>query len=518
MKTRHVLFVLVAAFMSAAVWAQMVEAPEPEMRSLKGLVWTCRGNARIEGDRLIVDVPKDKATEGGLAHATFDLSPYAGKGVKLTVRASGREIAPPAIPWLGFKFQFEWQDEKTKARFWPNTFGRTGTFDEQEIFVRAEFEGAQPTKGHFMLGLQSTSGHAEFDLSTLKIGECEGRFVLVNQDRKITYPPTVRRTGQPNLRGVMLPGGPCKEDDFRTLRDWGASLARYQMTRRFAAVGADRDLVEYDTWLDGKLDHLERDVLPWAAKYGIQVIVDLHCPPGGRDEDKDWTMYHHATYASHFISCWRRIATRFKGRREIYGYDLVNEPAQLRRALDGCDYWSLQRRAAEAIRMIDQETPIVVEAMEWDSPTAFRYLSPLDMDNVIYQVHMYLPGQYTHQGVRAGANYTRYSYPDEKQGWNRDQLKKWLAPVRAFELRHKAKILVGEFSAATWAEGAGNYIADCISVFNEYGWDWTYHAFREAKVWDVEYRCLDKVKNLFEPSLDNPRRKALLDGLKAGIR
>jgi hypothetical protein len=63
------------------------------------------------------------------------------------------------------------------------------------------------------------------------------------------------------------------------------------------------------------------------------------------------------------------------------------------------DYWNLQRTAAEAVRKIDPDTPIVIESNQWDSAPAYAYLSPLAMDNVIYQVHMYAPGQFTHQFV-----------------------------------------------------------------------------------------------------------------------
>ena len=72
---------------------------------------------------------------------------------------------------------------------------------------------------------------------------------------------------------------------------------------------------------------------------------------------------------------------------------------------------------------------------------------------------------------------------------------------------------MGEFSAITWAEGAGRYIADCIAVFEEYGWDWTYHAFREWNGWSVEHE-IDGTRSKYKPSSDNPRRRALLDGLR----
>ena len=101
---------------------------------------------------------------------------------------------------------------------------------------------------------------------------------------KCAYTPLV--TERPRLRGVQLPARDCTEDDFKTLKEWGAKLARYQMTEW---QGHPRDLGSpdtgydiYDRWLAGKLDHLERDVLPWGRKYGIKIVVDLHLPPGDK--------------------------------------------------------------------------------------------------------------------------------------------------------------------------------------------------------------------------------------------
>lgn len=56
-----------------------------------------------------------------------------------------------------------------------------------------------------------------------------------------------------------------------------------------------------------------------------------------------------------------------------------------------------------------------------------------------------------------------------------------------------------------------NYRRDCIDLFREYGWDWTYHAFRESPCWDVEKEGPD-IKHMV-PSADTPRKQALLEGL-----
>lgn len=474
------------------------------------LNWRLSKYARREGNVITVDVPAGKEGEGGSAVAEIDLSELSGKSFGAEIRARGERITIPREPWNGLKFMVHYRNPVTKEDVWPNTDSKTGDFAEQTITVVDTTPDRPLGKVEITLGLQSSSGKVVFDLSTLKIYSQEDIYPRVNGEWRIEYPAPVKAI--PQLRGVMLPSGPCREDDFRTLHDWGATLVRYQMIRGWNTQNANQDLVDYDRWLDGKLDHLAKDVLPWSRKYGMRVVVDLHVPPGGRN-GSEMNMFHEAKWADHFIVCWQRIARRFKGHPEIFGFDLINEPEQQRRSPENLDYWNVQRRAAEAVRAIDPDTPIIVESNGWDSPAPFSYLSPLAMDNVIYQVHMYLPFEFTHQGVHAkDGKYVKTKYPDPSKGWNRDYLKEKLAPVLAFQKKHNARIYVGEFSAIAWAEGADRFLADCISVFEEYGWDWTYHAFREWDGWSVEHAAAGWYD--MHPSVDNPRKRVLLEGLR----
>ena len=84
--------------------------------------------------------------------------------------------------------------------------------------------------------------------------------------------------------------------------------------------------------------------------------------------------------------------------------------------------------------------------------------------------------------------------------------------VRSFQKKYGAKIYVGEFSAVCWAPDAEKYLRDVISVFEEYGWDWSYHAFREWPGWSVEHEGEDDASLRLSP--DNPRRRALMDALR----
>ena len=521
--------------------SQVVQAPIGALVPLAGLSWRLPAKyATLEGDRLVVDIPEkaypaDAVVEADLPAALFD----GAKGFSMSVSARGSGLKKPTKSWLGLKFQMHWSESSTGREAWPNSANELGDFAEKTLLNEANFGGAKPDRITLMLGLQGTSGHVEFELSTLRGARSDGLFRRVNRDFVVRYPDDevpvdastndeVRTTNQgkepdaslrpssfvlcpsakrhPPLRGCMLPARATTEDDIATLASWGATMARFQIMRNWSGRDDNQDLKEYAAWIDSRLDNLE-NVLRWAKARGMKIVIDLHTVPGGkRAKDGQMNMFEDDKFAEAFIDTWRRIASRFKGNPAIYGYDLVNEPHQKERVRN--DYWTLQRRAAEAVRAIDPDTPIIVESDGSDAPAAYAWLSPLRMDNVIYQVHVYAPMLFTHQGVHGRS--TGEKWPDPAKKWDKEFLRETLRPVREFALRHHARIYVGEFSAIAWAEGAENYLRDCIDLFGEYGWDWTYHAFREWKGWSVEHEGPDG--NHMVPSADNPRKRALLEG------
>jgi hypothetical protein len=540
--TLRILFMLAATAVALAAQAASCApaAPCAPVPPSAGLSWRLPPGTSIEGDVLVAEIPADAAgRRDARAAAEIDVADALADGccIVADVRCRATGVTEPDHPWNGVKVQLRYRDIDGKTHY-PGAELPRGTFDWTNVSVRVSPivnpRGVEGGRATLLLGLEGCTGRAEFDLASLRIEYEDVGIPRVNEDwvvrypengfgrkerkdHKDTYANSAFFAATPPLRGCMLPQRATTEDDIETLAAWGATLVRFQITRDFGKIGANSDLADYATFVDRRLDNLA-EVLGWAQARGMKVCVDLHATPGGvRAGDRATAMLYDERLAGAFVETWRHIATRCAPLVQamgpvLYGYDLVNEPKQI--AFAPISYWDIQRRAAEAIREIDPDTPIIVESNDSASAGAFRYLSPLAMDNVIYQLHMYAPGDFTHQGVGRPLEKDGRPlvWPDSARGWDIDWLRRALAPVREFQTRHRCRIYVGEFSAAAWAPGADQYLRDCISLFGEYGWDWTYHAFREWPPWSVEHEVPGPGKPSV-PSADNPRRRALLEGL-----
>ncbi|MGC1479390.1 MAG: cellulase family glycosylhydrolase [Chthoniobacterales bacterium] len=431
------------------------------------------------GQALRVDVIPAEVAKNHLVTIPLDVVPLRDHEILLTYDVRADQVTKPELDYNGIKCQLHYQSVAEGPK-WFNEGLLYGTFPWQRssLLIRVDSDASD---GVLQIGMQECSGTAWIANLTVE----------VLRRRPGTFDnPAFRGHDLPRLRGFV---GPAAYDpnDFDVLEEWNVNLLRWQLINpdwERTAIPADQTI--YGPWLDKKATELQT-VLDRAQEAGIRVIVDLHAPPGGRLADGTLTMLTDQKLQDVFVEIWKELATRFKDHPALWAYDPLNEPVQNRPAPAGVNnWWQLQKRTAEAIRKIDPDTPILIEVDQWDSPEAFVWMEPIDVPRVIYQVHMYWPHEYTHQGIdRSWIN------PDDKPTypgtWNdrpfdRDALRRKLQPVRDFQLKHNVHILVGEFSVPRWAPGAAQYLADNIALFEEYGWDWTYHAFRESPEWSLE--------------------------------
>ena len=500
------LLVISALLMFVSV--QGASKPLPWQELTAAARWNCVpfGKCSTRDGRDFVMLRSDDRRKAVSVTTLLDVKEFLGQAVNFSIRVRAKEVSRPGASWNGVKFMLHTRDFSGKEN-WYNSSGLYGTFDWKEANFSATLDNNVAT-ARLVLGLQDSSGEVEFDLSSLKVA---ATFPRVESGYIARYSPEV--AAMPPLRGVMSPAVHMTDDDFNTLKAWNANLIRFQITRNWGKDNRELDLAEYDKWLNGRLDDLE-SILGKAEKAGIRIVVDLHAVPGGR-RDGEHRMFFERRYADHFVEVWKRIATRFRGQKAIWAYDLFNEPSQKRPSTN--DYLSVQRAAAIAIREIDPEIPIIISSNTNNCPATFSYLAPVELENIIYQVHMYQPGNYTHQGVfntwgeKGAAGVVQYPGMINGIHYDKEVLRRELEMVRAFQQRHKARIFVGEFSVAAWAPNAEQYLNDCIELFEEYGWDWTYHAFREYEGWSVEHAGMPRRMKKCE---NTPRKAVLLNYFK----
>ena len=482
------------------------EADFDQADALEGWEWASA--ARIVEGRdgspsLSIGVPAGPGPAGRMVRHPLDVHRMRGCKLHFEAQVKAQDVAEPPKPWNGVKFMLHYLTPAGPR--WTQHNNVHGTFDWKPVRF-AVYVPDDVTQAWVYLGLEHTTGRAWFDA------------IRVTVARAPTLPPSARREGPafkghhlPRLRGAMV-RQKVDEDSLRVFgEEWNANVIRWQLGRHFVPnVRPDPgDLESYDRWLDGALAQMDAR-LPACEKYGLMVVVDLHFKPG-HAVDGQHAMFRERKYQDKFVDVWRKIAARYRGRRVVWGYDLANEPSEGVVADGLLDWQDLAERTAKAIREIDPDTAIIVEAAQGGNPHGFNYLYPIDAPGVVYSVHVYVPHTFTHQGVKGRPS--GFTYPGQIDGkhWDKERLRQALEPVVKFQRRYGVHIYVGEFSAIRWApdHSAYRYLRDCIDLFEEYGWDWTYHAFREWSGWSVEHGE-DRETN--KPAPEPTDRQKLLTG------
>ena len=431
--------------------------------------------------------PIEQPSSAGTGTRTIELPLPVAKlrGARLDFRAliKAENVATPPQVYNGIKFMLVTQGPSGKR--YPARDHLWGTFDWTLEHFRAVVP-ADATRATLVLGLEATTGRAWFRDVSVTVNARPFGGGPVTMDRAYTGHPDI-----PRLRGAMI-SPDVTADDLHVLGgQWYANLIRYQLywVTPDGRFDGWRDPKAYDAWLEGALKHLDT-LLPICRREGLRVVVDLHTPPGGNIAlpGYAWPLFQEKAYQDRFAQVWDKIARRYKGDKTVWGYDLANEPIEGDVADGLLDWHALATRTALAVRQIDPDHAIIVEPGPGGGYDQLPYFAPLPLHNIVYSVHLYEPAQFTMQGVTPDLP-TGVAYPGIIDGvrWDRAQMAHSLQVVASYQKHYHVAIYIGEFSAIRWAPGAEAWLRDAISIFEQNGWDWSYHAFREWQGWSVEY-------------------------------
>lgn len=448
-------------------------------------------------------VTNAKEEDSSLAGIPLDVEKLRGRAIMAEGWMKAENVTRPKLSYLGPKLMLgiAYNDGRKDH---PDQEKVIGSYDWRKFTVFARIPHSAKSVD-LCIGLQGCAGKISID--NLKVVLLPAP--VIPKDGLKQQLPVQKET---KFRGVMS-GSDLSPAAFRELNEvWNANLIRFQLSRR---RNEDHTTEEgFRKIIARGLSELDA-ILPAARANGIKILIDMHVGPGtSLNELLSNKLSWEPAMQQLLADIWREIAEKYKDEPVIWGYDLLNEPREenyIYTPDGGLDWNRLAEKIAKAIREVDPDTPIIIEPAQWGGAAGFENLIPVDVPNVIYSFHIYSPGEFTHQGVHNRPAGIVYPGMIAGKMWNKAMLEKEMAPVIEFQKKYRVPIYVGEFGVARWAPGAEQWLDDVISIFEEHGWDWTYHAFREYDGWDAE---IGPVKSDTRRIGDTPRRRVLLKYMK----
>jgi len=282
------------------------------------------------------------------------------------------------------------------------------------------------------------------------------------------------------LRGANVMLAQCTVEDLRGLRGWGANLAEIPVLNVYSPVAP----YEFKPENLAKLDQ----AVEAAEQAGLYVALTCREGPGRPDFERSHEIWRDAEAQEAYAKMWQEIASHYRGRASIVGYDLMCEPHPDDDASRPLGDWNaLAQKITTAIRSVDQRTPILINSIGWAYPKQFAVLRPTGDTRTVYTVHFYDPHYYTHQKPGDHVIYPGFHVPGKgTNAWDKVTLESQFDVVRAFQKEYRVPIFVGEFGCARYATGADQWLGDQMDIYEKYRWAWAYWAFREWDVMNIE--------------------------------
>ncbi len=133
-------------------------------------------------------------------------------------------------------------------------------------------------------------------------------------------------------------------------------------------------------------------VLSWCTADHIYLILDMHCAPGGQNQDNisDYqgypSLWQDTSNQNRTVDLWQKIAQRYANQKWIGGYDLLNETVW-DFSSNTQQFRDFFMKITNAIRQVDQNHIVFIEGNKYASD--FSLLTPKWDNNMVYSFHKY---------------------------------------------------------------------------------------------------------------------------------
>lgn len=403
----------------------------------------------------------------------------AGYLMEVSVEIKSSGVPVPDVTWEGVRFAVNYATSTTD--FSDTYYGIRGDFGWKTF----RFKTRIPSDVRDMsvtLGILGREGEASF--RNLK-------FTVLDLPRRAYFPktppsPPYKGRNLGGLRGFNSQNGVIPQLK-RIAPKWNANVYKGRMSLP-KEILPDAEL---DRWLEANIFKTWDQAPAKAAEAGVYFVMELSASQWRDPADKTGStdfQYYKQGYADYLVKIWEKIARRYKGAKNIYGFELLNEsPVRIEKQPGYPDYEEMMERIALAINKIDPERTIIVQPEEYWGVRAFETMRPINARNVVYAPHFYSPFAFSHQMI--GGNPYPVPYPGKvgSREWNKELLRRDLQPARDFQKAYNVHMIVSEFGAIAAAPGREQWVNDSIEIFEEYGWDWMFHAAEEWWGWRPDW-------------------------------
>jgi len=274
--------------------------------------------------------------------------------------------------------------------------------------------------------------------------------------------------------------------DFSMISALGFNSVRIPFNHRLLEDDENPYVYKADGWrrLDNALDSCER--------HNLYAFLDLHAVPGGQSQvmvsdpdSRQELIWNSRENQKRTVELWKAIAARYRSRRIVAGYDLINEPL----LKHGEDLVRIYERIIAAVRSVDPDHMIILEGgkMATDFSMFDRALDP----NQIYSFHMY--------------------------SWFGDDRVQRLNRYQAIAMKQQIPFWCGEF-------GENNYpmIDSTVALFEKSPWivGWSFWTWKRAQskspglaVYDAPPGWMKTLEWIIFPLRARPSRAAVEESI-----
>ena len=283
-------------------------------------------------------------------------------------------------------------------------------------------------------------------------------------------------------------------EDIRAMENTGANLIKiniYGGTVNWKSPYKTND--EAVEWLDL--------MIKMVRKARLYYIIDVRAGPGRKDVSEE-----------HKSTTWSNKKEQIEYARMLKGYikkygndplfvglnmmvepnplwkeienDEIKTPSELKRAFKkrGINIHGMFEYFIREVRSISKTLPLIVQNIQYSDPQWWGLMKKYKDPYIVYDVHSYVPFDYSHAGSKYSKKYpgTYWCLELNKNSlYNKDLLSTVIFKhVKKFQKAHDVPVLLGEFGIEYPQDGGERYLSDIMDIAKNEGWHFCLWSFR----------------------------------------